>query len=68
MADEKVGKPTALSVVQAAKVLSQLSRKTITVEMIKADIASGAPANRDGSINVVHYAAWLAREESNGRH
>jgi len=68
MADEKVGKPTALSPLHAAKLLSQLSRKNITVEMIQADLEMGAPANKDGTINVVHYAAWLVREESNARH
>jgi hypothetical protein len=34
--------------------------------MVKADLAAGAPANADGTINLVHYAAWLAREASHG--
>jgi len=31
----------------------------VTQEMIAADLADGAPANGDGTINIVHYAAWL---------
>jgi hypothetical protein len=30
--------------------------------MLEADIAAGAPANADGTMNLIHYAAWLARE------
>jgi hypothetical protein len=36
----------------------------VTVDIIKADLAAGAPANADGTINLVHYAAWLVREMS----
>jgi len=32
------------------------------VEMIREDIDDGAPLNADGTLNLVHYAAWLARE------
>lgn len=34
----------------------------VTTEMIEADIAAGAPMNADGTMNLVHYAAWLAQE------
>ena len=37
---------------------------TVTINMLEADLAAGAPANADGSINLVHYAAWLVREIS----
>jgi hypothetical protein len=30
--------------------------------MIEADRAAGAPTNAGGTINLVHYAAWLVRE------
>ena len=60
-------KPTALSLADVAKLLSKMGAKTVTLEMLQADLAAGAPSNRDGSINLVNYAAWLAREESNGR-
>jgi hypothetical protein len=36
----------------------------VTVDMLKADLAAGAPANPDGTINLVHYGAWLVREMS----
>ena len=54
-------KPTAMSVSDAARVLSRLSGLVITVEMLEADIRSGAPTNRDGTLNLIHYAAWLAK-------
>lgn len=54
--------PAALSVADAARVLSRLGGKTVTEAMLRADIDAGAPANADGSINLVHYAAWLVKE------
>jgi hypothetical protein len=38
----------------------------VTEEMIRADLAAGAPKNPDGTINLVHYAAWLVKERSGG--
>lgn len=58
--------PNALSVANAARLLSKVSGEKVTEEMIRADLAAGAPANRDGSINLVHYAAWLVKEMSGG--
>jgi len=57
---------TALTVAQAAKVLSAAGGRRITDEMIRADIDAGAPINDDGTINLVHYAAWLAKEMAVG--
>jgi hypothetical protein len=54
--------PTALTVADAARLLTRAGGQPVSVEMIEADRASGAPANADGSINLVHYAAWLVRE------
>jgi hypothetical protein len=28
----------------------------------QADVDAGAPTNGDGTINLVHYAAWLVKE------
>jgi hypothetical protein len=58
--------PTALALADAARALSQVSGQTITEEMIRADVASGAPTNADGTLNLVHYAAWLAKEMGRG--
>ena len=34
--------------------------------MIELDIAEGAPTNADGTLNLVHYAAWLVKEMAGG--
>jgi hypothetical protein len=54
--------PSALAIADAARLLSAAGKEQITVEMIQADLEAGAPANGDGTINLVHYAAWLVRE------
>jgi hypothetical protein len=59
-------KPAALAVADAARVLTRLGGKPVTEGMLRADIDAGAPTNADGSINLVHYAAWLVREMSAG--
>jgi len=51
--------PLALTVAQAAKVLSAAGVGAVTEEMIRRHIDAGAPATADGRINLVHYAAWL---------
>jgi hypothetical protein len=58
--------PAALPVSDAARVLTRLGGKAVTEEMLHADIDAGAPTNADGSINLVHYAAWLVKETSAG--
>jgi len=58
--------PTALSVADAARVLSAASGQPVTAEMIQNDVDAGALANPDGTINLVFYAAWLVREMASG--
>lgn len=53
--------PNALTLANAARLLTRVGGHPITVEMIAADLAAGAPSNPDGTINLVHYAAWLVR-------
>ena len=55
-------KLTALSVENAALLLSKGSGNTITGDLVREDIEAGAPVNADGTISLVHYAAWLAKE------
>jgi len=55
-------RPSALSPEQLATILERISREHITAEMIAQDIDAGAPTNPDGSLNVIHYSAWLVRE------
>ena len=54
--------PAALSVADAAKVLSRMGGKPVTAAMLEADIDAGAPTNADDSSNLVHYAARLVKE------
>lgn len=56
--------PRAIPVADAARLLTAAIGRRIDVKMLEADIAGGAPTNADGSINLVHYAAWLVRELS----
>jgi len=58
--------PMALAVPDAARMLSAAGVRPVTPEQILADIDAGAPANADGTINLVHYAAWLVKEMSTG--
>ncbi len=54
--------PNRLTVEQAAKLLSAAAKVRIPPEQIAGDLEAGAPANADGTINLVHYAAWLVKE------
>ena len=58
--------PAALRAEDAARVLSRASGARVTADMLEADIEAGAPTNADGTVNLVHYAAWLVREMSAG--
>jgi hypothetical protein len=56
--------PSALPLADAARVLSRACGQPVTVEMLRADVAAGAPVNEDGTLNLVAYAAWLVKEGS----
>jgi hypothetical protein len=58
--------PTRLTAEQASKLLSAAAKIRIPVEQITEDLAAGAPANTDGTINLVHYAAWIVKEMGRG--
>ena len=61
--------PAALAVADAARLLAKGGGEPVTEAMIAADIRDGAPTNPDGTVNLVHYAAWLAmktREDAGG--
>ncbi len=63
---EKSAKITALNAEQLAKVLSAAGGRRITEEMIRADMDAGAPVNPDGTVNLIHYTAWLVKEMAGG--
>ncbi|MEX2287852.1 MAG: hypothetical protein WD648_12235 [Planctomycetaceae bacterium] len=48
----------------AARLMSRLSVEPITEQILQANIDVGAPSNADGTLNLVHYAAWLVKETS----
>jgi len=52
--------PAALSVEGAARALG------LPVETVRADLAAGAPTNADGTMNLMHYAAWLNGKIADG--
>lgn len=57
---------TALPLSDATKVLSKSGGRPVTEAMLRADLAAGAPVNPDGTINLIHYAAWLVKELAHG--
>jgi hypothetical protein len=66
MSDGKQVDPTKLSVEQLVKLLSAAYRERINEEKVRRDLDGGAPTNADGTINLVHYTAWQAKEMSRG--
>ena len=56
--------PTSLTVESTSRLLTAVGGKSMTEEMVQKDIEAGAPVNPDGTINLIHYAAWLAREKA----
>ncbi len=59
--------PNRLSIVKAAKLLSVFGEQRLSPRDLRADISAGAPSNADGTIDLIHYAAWLAqRSRGNG--
>ena len=58
---------TALPISDLVKILRNAGSRHVSEENIRKDISSGAPVNPDGTVNLVHYAAWLVKEgESDG--
>ncbi len=59
--------PTALALEDAVRLLAASGSKHVTAETIQADIDAGAPTNANGTINLVHYAAWLVKQAGDRR-
>jgi len=53
--------PAALVVADLAALLTKAGGIRVDVAWIEADLAAGAPTNADGTVNLMHYTAWLAR-------
>jgi hypothetical protein len=58
--------PNRLSLEQAAKLLSAAGSREASIAALRKDLEAGSPANGDGTINLIHYCAWLAKEMGRG--
>ncbi len=54
--------PVALRPAELAELLSRVGGQAVSEGLIHEDLLAGAPANADGTLNLVHYAAWLLKE------
>ncbi len=54
----------ALKVSELVTALKAAGSRTITEETVAADLAAGAPANADGSVDILKYAAWILMKEN----
>ena len=53
--------PAALAVADLAALLTKAGGVRVEVAWIEADLEAGAPTNADGTVNLMHYTAWLAK-------
>ncbi len=51
-----------LAVPDLLAVLRKAGVRNVSEEALRAHIAAGAPTNADGTVNLVHYAAWMVKE------
>lgn len=58
-------KITALSISDLVKLLKRAGSRYASEDAVRKDIESGAPTNPDGTINLIHYTAWLVKEANN---
>jgi len=54
----------ALTKEQLVDLLTKVGSAGISMSALESCIGSGMPVNDDGTINLIHYAAWLLRESS----
>jgi hypothetical protein len=52
---------TSLTLRAASALLKKAGSKRCSVADLKADLKAGAPVNPDGTLNLVHYAAWIEK-------
>ena len=53
---------TALTIPQAAKVLSAAAGRRVSEEMLREALEAGAPGLLGGRVNLIEFMAWLERE------
>lgn len=54
--------PMAMSLEDVVSLLTKVGGHPVTLTMLAEDIDAGAPTNSDGTLHLVHYAAWIVRE------
>lgn len=54
--------PAALSIDDLASLLSRVGEQPVSPAKIREHVEAGAPRNEDGTLHLVHYTAWLARQ------
>ncbi len=65
MADNTL-KITALTPEQLAKILSEASRRKVSAQQVLTIAENAGLVKSDGTISLVEYTAWLAREVVRG--
>ena len=58
--------PTALTPEDLAKLLSVSAKRLITVEQVTEIAEAGNLISTDGTLNLLHYTAYLIQENTNG--
>lgn len=61
MADPNRLDPTSMTPAEMAKILKRSGAVNVGETEIAADIENGAPRNEDGTMNLIHYTAWLVK-------
>ena len=52
----------ALTPDQVVDVLVKSGFRGMTLELLHSDFDAGAPRNANGSVNLIHYMAWILKE------
>ena len=52
----------ALTPDQVVDVLVKSGFRSMTLELLHSDFEAGAPRNANGSVNLIHYMAWILKE------
>ncbi len=55
----------ALKPDQVVDVLVKSGFRDMTLELLHSDFDLGAPRNPDGTVNLIHYMAWMLKEINN---